>query len=211
MSTCQPNKNCIENYKPNNCKFNLRKWTRLDDDVCNLDHKMSQSLGPGEYRTSNFHSCTCNAPQVAKIAHSQPDLYFVDGFGWVGLDGCAINCDSALRNARNLTNTRCKNQLFTRPYLTTPDISRGIGDQCVEGSLQEGQGTRTTRSCNTLSEVSINNYFQDLVPSVASEQNPKHIVQEFVDPNWIRGGAPSRQIVRNIDYRIRCGEKYCTS
>lgn len=210
MSTCPSEKNCITKFSNSNCNFNLRKWTRLDDDVCYLDTRTSQSLGPGEYRTSNFHSCTCKAPQVANVAHSQPDLFFRDGFGWVGMDGCVVDADSMARNGTILTNMRCRNQLFEPPYLTTPNISRGTGDQCVEGSLLEGQDTRTGKSCNTLSEVTINNYFQPLVPSVLSEQNPKHIVQEVVDANWIRGGAPSRQIVRNIDYRVRCGQKYCS-
>lgn len=195
-------KNCVK-YS-NNCHFNIKKSTRLNQDPCYLDTRTEQSIKPGEYKTSNYHSCICNAPNVAKTAFSQPELIYQDGYGWVGMKGCNIDNDSCIRNGSILTNLRCKNQLFEPPYKTTPYIARGIGNQCLEDSLLSGIDTRINRSCNTLSEVSINNYFQPLVNIVSSNQQPEHIVPEMVDKNWIRGGAPSRQIVRNIDYKIKC-------
>ena len=87
-------------------------------------------------------------------------------------------------------------------------MGRGVGDSCIEDSLLEGEDTSQPRTCNTLSEITINNFFQPLVPSVKDSQNPEHLVPEVVDQNWIRGGAPSRQIVRNIDYRYKCGKFY---
>ena len=35
-------------------------------------------------------------------------------------------------------------------------------------------------------------------------QNPNHIIPENSDETWVRGGLPSRQIMRNIDYMKRC-------
>lgn len=208
MSNCKTKNNCINKYSNNNCSFNIRKWTRLNDDNCFLDTKTSQSLGPGDYNLSNYHSCNCKAPNVSKTANSQPDLHFKDGYGWVGMNGCIVDSDSMARNGSMLTNLRCKNQLFEPPYLTTPYMGRGTGDSCIEDSILEGEDTSQKRQCNTLSEVTINNFFQPLVPSVKASQNPEHLVPEVVDENWIRGGAPSRQIVRNIDYRYKCGKFY---
>ena len=35
-------------------------------------------------------------------------------------------------------------------------------------------------------------------------QNTEHIIPEDSDKTWVRGGLPSRQIMRNIDYEKRC-------
>ena len=39
-------------------------------------------------------------------------------------------------------------------------------------------------------------------------QDPVHIVPEVALDGWIRGGAPSRQIVKDIEYLEKCGSKY---
>ena len=39
-------------------------------------------------------------------------------------------------------------------------------------------------------------------------QNPQHIVPEVALDGWVRGGAPSRQIVKDIEYLERCGSNY---
>ena len=41
-----------------------------------------------------------------------------------------------------------------------------------------------------------------------SIQDPIHIVTESALNGWVRGGAPSRQIVRDIEYLERCGSNY---
>ena len=38
-------------------------------------------------------------------------------------------------------------------------------------------------------------------------QRPKTIIPEDSMSSWVRGGLPSRQIVRNLDYLRRCQEK----
>ena len=37
-------------------------------------------------------------------------------------------------------------------------------------------------------------------------QNPKHLIPEDVKIDWVRGGIPSRQLVRDIEYKERCQE-----
>ena len=41
-----------------------------------------------------------------------------------------------------------------------------------------------------------------------SIQNAIHIIPEENDCSWVRGGQPSRQIIRNADYLKKCGYKY---
>ena len=38
-------------------------------------------------------------------------------------------------------------------------------------------------------------------------QYPNNFIPEDSMDSWIRGGIPSRQIARNIDYLKRCDEK----
>ncbi len=38
-------------------------------------------------------------------------------------------------------------------------------------------------------------------------QNPQTIIPEDSMDSWVRGGLPSRQIVRNLEYMKRCQEK----
>ena len=38
-------------------------------------------------------------------------------------------------------------------------------------------------------------------------QDTNHIIPEDSKSDWLRGGLPTRQIVRNADYLRRCQEK----
>ena len=40
-----------------------------------------------------------------------------------------------------------------------------------------------------------------------TNQDIKHIIPEDSKKDWVRGGLPSRQMVRNADYLRRCQEK----
>jgi hypothetical protein len=201
--------NCVKEYKNGKKPLNFDSWTRLERDKCYLNTRLDQNIKHSNYNVSNFHSCACTAPQVADAAYSQPNIIYRDGYGWTGANGCVVDTDSVLRNGTLVTNPRCINQLFEDPYLTTPYLGRGWGDKCVESSLLEGQDTYQNRSCNTLSEITINNYFQPLIPMMQANQYPKNVVQEMTDKNWVRDGAPSRQIVKNIDYRMKCKGDSC--
>ena len=47
-----------------------------------------------------------------------------------------------------------------------------------------------------------------MIPKLSQEvQDTKHIVPEDSLSEWVRGGLPTRQIVRNADYLRRCQEK----
>lgn len=198
--------NCVKDYK--NCgSFNLYTQSRLSNDKCELSTSTMQSELPGKYMTSNYHSCDCAAPNVSKIAYSQPDINYRDGYGNSSLNGCNIDKDSYMRNGSIITNKGNQpQQLFERPYLSIPYMGRGIGNSCTESELLTGEQTGSKRQCNTLSEITINNYFTPLVPCLENNiQNPQHLIPEVAKRGWVRGGVPSRQIIKNIDYGEKCG------
>ena len=46
-----------------------------------------------------------------------------------------------------------------------------------------------------------------LIPKLLNEvQNTNNLIQEESDKNWIHGGLPTRQIMRNIDYTNNCNK-----
>ena len=73
-----------------------------------------------------------------------------------------------------------------------------------------GEDTVTTRPCNVLSGVStLDRVMVPLVPHLEENvQNPEHIVEEVADDGWVRGGSPSRLVIRDVDYLQRCGYNY---
>ena len=47
-----------------------------------------------------------------------------------------------------------------------------------------------------------------MIPKLKEEvQDHKHIIPEDSKQDWVRGGLPTRQMVRNADYLRRCQEK----
>ena len=84
-------------------------------------------------------------------------------------------------------------------------MGRGPGNMNLESQLTPGEDT-SANALNTLSGISIPHYFTPLVPHLDyNVQNPVHIVEEVADDGWVRGGANSRLVVRDVDYVHRCG------
>lgn len=194
--------NCIKEYDVNkNLRFN--NPTRINNDKCLITTEDKQNINMGVYTLSNFHQCACGAPQVAEVAHSEPSIYYRDGYGNIGLDGCNVDADSILRNGQLITKSKCPTQLNVRPHLTKPYMGRGTGNPCVESILQTGEDTSQKKQCNTLSGYENSNQSL-LVPCIAKNiQNPRNLIPEVADKDWIRGGLPSRQLKQNSNFLRR--------
>lgn len=186
-------------------RFEIDKKTSLGSDSCYQNTADEQSVNVGGYQLNNHYACGCGAKETEKIAMNQPTLIFKDGYGASGMDGCKIDTDSLMKNGTIMTNPGCKQQLFSRPYLTVPYMGRGSGDSCVESPLQTGEDTFQRRPCNTLAEVTLQNQFTPLLPCIKDNiQDSRHLIQEDSNKEWIRGGLPSRQIVKNKEYQQYC-------
>ena len=146
--------------------------------------------------------------RTQSMAFDQPAVFYRDGYGWTTQNGTNVDTDSELRNARNLTNPRLIVRSQTRPYLTVPYMGRGQGDVCVESKLLSGESDNNRRPCNVLSGVYIDR-FDPQVPCIKDNiQNPLNIIPEDSQKDWIRGGQPSRALIRNADYLNRCGYEH---
>lgn len=191
-----------------NYKFNINNNTRLSNDNCYKNYEKNTIQKPFLYHTNNLHDCKCKAPTVKNIALQQPDILYKDGHGWTSLNGCNIDDDSKLRNARNLTNKKCINQLFERPYSTVPYMGRGEGNICVETKLLPGEDTFQNRPCNNLAGINIDRFIPQVDCIYDNIQDTKNIIPEDTLKSWVRGGQPSRQFIRDKNYLKKCGLQY---
>ena len=187
--------------------FNTNVKANIHDDECNQDFDTIMSIAPGAYNLANFHSCRPGAPAARSVQLSQPTMNITMGAGNIGERGALVDNDS-LAKFSELTNLNTINTLDERPYLTVPYMGRGIGDSNVEPVIRSGEDTFQQKPCNALAGVTIDNFFTPMVPCLRREvQDPKHIIPEDSMKCWVRGGLPSRQIVKNMDYMKRC-KKY---
>lgn len=200
----------LPEYDVNSCAcpkamcFNTLSRTAIRDDKCNQDFDTIMSIAPGAYNLENFHSCTAGSPAIRSVQLSQPTMNINYGPGIIGERGSLVDNDS-LQKFSELTNKNVINTLNERPYLTVPYMGRGIGDSNMEPVLRNGEDTFQHKPCNSLAGVTIDNFFTPMVPNLRREvQDPKHIIPEDSMKCWVRGGLPSRQIVKNMDYMKRC-------
>jgi len=192
--------------KNNESNLHLYNLTSLQDDNFEKDLRTSQSLGIGNYEIRSFYPEDCGQTKAREIQLSQPNINFTGGKGWVGSNGCLIDNDTYLRFKEN-TNKRYINQLQERLVKTTPYI-KGILDVDIESKLLPGNKTYSKKSVGDFSGISLyDRQVTPLIPKLQNEvQNPKHLIQEVVDKEWVHGGMPTRQIMRNIDYINKCNK-----
>jgi hypothetical protein len=101
-----------------------------------------------------------------------------------------------------------KRNLYASPYATSgfrgahyPDMQEVDVESKIRGGLSARAGGR---ACGPYADLSIDTFIP-LVPCLKGEvQNVKHIIPEY----WVRGGADTRTVVRNIDYLRMCGFKH---
>ena len=215
-NAAEMNGNVQECAKPDTSKKNsFQTFVRanIHDDRLTVDLDSLQSQGPGLYYMDNQNGCECGLEEARSIQVSQPGINFSGGVGWIAEKGCLVDNDSDLRQDKDkLTNMRDINQVVERLFLTTPDISKGYRDVDVESVLISSDFSSDQKPCNSLAGVSIGNYFTPMIQKLSEEvQDPIHIVPEDSKADWVRGGLPTRQMVRNADYLRRCQEKTVTS
>tara|TARA_Y100001970_G_scaffold75649_1_gene95849 strand:+ start:406 stop:1035 length:630 start_codon:yes stop_codon:yes gene_type:complete len=200
--------NCT-NLETGKSGFNTFKEASLISDnlLVQLDNKQAQ--GPGNYHLDNQNSCECGLKEARSIQTSQPGIHLKGGVGWSGENGCLVDTDSNLRqNTEILTNRRVINQLTTRLSSTTPNYSKGYYDVDTESIIRPGDFASDQKPCIGTTEASFGNYFTPMIPKLKTEvQDNKHIIPEDSKQDWVRGGLPTRQMIRNEDYLRRCQEK----
>tara|TARA_Y100000590_G_scaffold444967_1_gene576426 strand:- start:6467 stop:7123 length:657 start_codon:yes stop_codon:yes gene_type:complete len=185
--------------------FNLNMRASLNSDQATINHEVNQSQGPGNYLVDNTFACDCGLEKARDLQLKQPNVNLTGGFGWMGENGCLIDNDSDLRS-NNLTNMKYINQLDSKQ--NSGFFGRGPHKVDVESEIRDSLIIKDKRTCGPLSGVSTLDYtITPMIDRLKGEvQNSKHIIPEDSMNAWVRGGLPSRQIVRNKEYMKRLSE-----
>tara|TARA_B100000902_G_scaffold398451_1_gene465258 strand:+ start:1190 stop:1864 length:675 start_codon:yes stop_codon:yes gene_type:complete len=195
-------KKCSENDIDMDFKLNSKASLNSDPAVVNME--IQQSFGPSNYHLDSMYGCDCGLEKAREVQLSQPYVNFKGGEGWMGENGCLIDKDSDVR-FDVLTNKKYINQL---PHLLNQGFfGKGEHDVDTESIIRDSLITKIDRPCNVLSGSTTLPYsITPMVERLESEvQDPIHIIPEDTMAEWPRGGLPSRQIARNIDYLNRKG------
>ena len=182
--------------------LSLYKQASLHNDPATANLRNQQSIGVGAYHLDNMYGCDCGLEAAREVLISQPAISFNAGSGWMGEDGCKIDNDSSLR-FQDQTNKRFIQQLPNR--YNSGFFGKGSYDVDNETLLKDSSQTSVDKPCNVYSGVTLINQYTPMIPSLAETvQNRKHIIQEDNDQSWVRGGIPTREMVRNMDYIKNC-------
>jgi len=201
----QAERNCI-NFDGSK-KFNVNYKAMSYDDKCFIDTDTRSSIGVGNYRLFSPYSCDCMIPETVKSATDNVCVPFKNGYGTE--QACVVDDGSRLRWGLQKKYPKCPQQLFERPYKTTPLMAKGVFKPNEETILIHADQVSTKKSAGALSGVTIPNYFTPQIDHIFyNTQNPVHIIQEYNDPAWRRGGVISRNLIKDLDYSARCGKAY---
>lgn len=200
------------NFKNDNEKnlFQLFSQANKSSESLHLGVDENQSIAPVNYILDNQYSCEKGLKEARDIQTSQPGINFKGGHGWIAEKGWLIDNDSNLRQRKEqLTNPNVKNQLFQRMTLTTADLKKGYFDVDIDSVIKPGNFTTEQRPCGPLSGVStLDKTLTPMIPKLKKEvQNTNYIIPEDSKNDWIRGGLPTREMVRNKDYLRRYQQK----
>jgi hypothetical protein len=176
--------------------------SRLGEDACYLNERTKQNTHYGNYNLTNYFGENCGNGRPMEIATSQPNIFIKDGYGPSGPGGCNVDKDSNLRIGSIQTNPKSRISLMTRPFTTVPYLGRGAARPMEEAQLQQGEFVTSRKSMNTTSEISYIDYKNyPLLPSLQqSITNPNNLIEGVASEGWIRGGLPSRDLVKDQDY-----------
>lgn len=188
--------------------YTFDNLSRIGDDACNLSQRNIQNAEFGTYSTTNYFVKYCGMKQPIDFATTQPGIFYNGGYGnYCGAGGCNIESGSDLQIGSIQTHPKCRISLYQRPFATVPYLGRGPCYPTLEAKLQQGTYVANLKSCNTVTEKTFFHQKDDLVPSLqATIQNPVNLVEGVAAKGWIRGGLPTRDLIRDQDYFQRCNK-----
>jgi hypothetical protein len=170
---------------------------RIGGDKCALAARDLQNSSTQNYKLFNYYPTNipnCGA-SVEKLQDFASDNYMTIREGYGFTNACRVDEDSKLRNGGVITNERYKVQLNSRVYHAVPNLARGGFVPTTESKLTQGEDTAQKRSCDVLSEVSIDRFIPLLPCLKDTVQDANHIV-----PTWTWGGEPTRDTVRQSQF-----------
>ncbi len=179
--------------------YTFENMSRIGLDQCNISQTDIQNVASCNYQTQNYFASDCSMKNPIALATSQPGIMYNGGYN-SGAGGCNIDANSQLLIGSIQTHPRSHIDLFQRPFATVPYLGRGSVNPVMEAQIQQGEQIVNKRSINNLSEKSYIKYHQTpLLPAVQQKIKNSNIESDAAQ-GWVRGGVPSRELTRDIDY-----------
>ena len=179
--------------------YTFENMSRIGLDQCNISQTDIQNVASCNYQTQNYFASDCSMKNPIALATSQPGVMYNGGYN-SGAGGCNIDANSQLLIGSIQTHPRSHIDLFQRPFATVPYLGRGSVNPVMEAQIQQGEQIVNKRSVNNLSEKSYIKYHQTpLLPAVQQKIKNSNIESDAAQ-GWVRGGVPSRELTRDVDY-----------
>ncbi len=177
--------------------YTFDNLSRLGDDAYDISERNLQNNRFNTHMTTSYYPCAMDKP--ISFALNQPNVFYSGGF----VGGCNIEADSNLRIGSIQTSPHAKISLQQRPFATVPYIGRGAPKPVLEARIQQGDYIRNRKSCGTIADTAVHHrHYTPLVPSLqATISNAANLVEEAAHSDWIRGGIPTRSIIKDQDYK----------
>ena len=153
--------NCSK-FDSNNKNFVLDSNTKLKDDICNEKGSDIQNSNINDYMLSNYSSCECSLDNVMNTSMNNRGIIIKDGYG---ISECNIDSDTNLRIGDFKRHYKTDTQLFPRPYLTTPSITKGKQNPNLESRLQ---ASLISKRHGQMQNYSQNNIYTPLLPNMVN-------------------------------------------
>ena len=170
-----------------------RGWNEKDY----IDQRTMQNTNGSNYLFQNYFAEDTTMRKPIHFALMQPNVFY-KGTNGLGQNGYNIDENSKLTIGSLQTQSRNRIDLVQRPFVTVPYLGRGTVDPVMESQILQGEIYTNKKSYNQLSEVSylpLSN--TPLIPSIKNTiTNPTYLVEDN-SGEWVRGGVPSREVMRD--------------
>ena len=173
--------------------MNINNKSSLNSDPKYINTRVKASSHLGAYQTEN-HLDYSPLNTAHSLAMNEPTVLYRDGYGKVSRDTQRTYVD----NTQQLTNKNVIQQLEPRLHATVPLMVRGTGNIDTESILRDGINTSEAKPCN-LAGVTIDRFAPQISCLKDNPQDPKNILMEDTDRDWVRGGRSSREILRECN------------
>ena len=174
--------------------FTFENMSRIGNDTCYIDQNTIQNTQSCNYLLQNYFSQDCSMKNPKDLATSQPCVFYNGGHG-SGAGGCNIDDSSQLLIGSIQTNSKCRTDLFQRPFVTVPFLGRGSVCPVMESQLKQGENSTNKRTVTNLMETSHMKY--TTTPLLSSVQNDIENHGKSLQDNAGRGGVASRDLSRD--------------
>lgn len=174
--------------------FTFENMSRIGNDSCYIDQTAIQNTQSCNYLLQNYFAQDCSMKNPKDLATSQPCVFYKGGYG-SGAGGCNIDDSSLLLIGSTQTNTKCRTDMFQRPFATVPFLGRGSVCPILEAQIKQGELSTNKRTVTNLMEESHLKY--RTTPLLSSVKDDLENHGRLLPDNDVRGGIESRNLSRD--------------